>query len=235
MAIVYRHRRLDTFEIFYVGIGKENKRAYSKANRNSWWKNIVEKTEYSVEILFSNISWEEACELEMLFISEYGRKDLSTGILVNLTDGGEGIVGNIISDRTKEKMRLAKIGKRPPNFGKKASEEARKNMSLAHTGRTNSEASKEKNRIASKKVSELTKYKRYIKNKGKKRTEEQCRRISEAKTGKLNKNNIIILDVETGVYYISLKEACSILDYPRGWLLRRLKNNVKNNTNLRIV
>ena len=52
MSIVYRHRRLDTFEVFYIGIGKTEKRAYSKKNRNKWWKNIILKTEYSVDGLY---------------------------------------------------------------------------------------------------------------------------------------------------------------------------------------
>ena len=62
MAIVYRHRRLDTNEIFYVGIGKAETRAHNKSNNRSlFWKNIVNKTNYSVEIIARDISWEEAC------------------------------------------------------------------------------------------------------------------------------------------------------------------------------
>ena len=93
MSIVYRHRRLDTFEVFYIGIGKTEKRAYSKKNRNKWWKNIILKTEYSVEIIIEDISWKEAQEVEVLLISEYGRRDLGLGNLVNLTNGGEGTQG----------------------------------------------------------------------------------------------------------------------------------------------
>ena len=54
---VYRHRRLDTNKIFYVGISKTKnfKRAYSKNNRNIHWKRIVNKTDYNVEILKSNL------------------------------------------------------------------------------------------------------------------------------------------------------------------------------------
>ena len=93
MSIVYRHRRLDTFEVFYIGIGKTEKRAYSKKNRNKWWKNIILKTEYSVEIIIEDVSWKEAQEVEVLLISEYGRRDLGLGNLVNLTNGGEGTQG----------------------------------------------------------------------------------------------------------------------------------------------
>ena len=202
MSIVYRHRRLDTFKVFYIGIGKTEKRAYSKKSRNKWWKNIILKTEYSVEIIIEDISWKEAQEVEVLLISEYGRRDLGLGNLVNLTNGGEGTQGIIVSDKTKQ------------------------NMSISATGRKHSEESKEKNRIASSNVSEETKLKRYLKNKGLKRTPEQCKRISESKM------NTLLLDVVTGIYYKSMSEVCRIFGYSRKGIIRKLDNIEKNDTNL---
>lgn len=202
MSIVYRHRRLDTFEVFYIGIGKTEKRAYSKKNRNKWWKNIILKTEYSVEIIIEDVSWKEAQEVEVLLISEYGRRDLGLGNLVNLTNGGEGTQGIIVSDKTKQ------------------------NMSISATGRKHSEESKEKNRIASANVSEETKFKRYLKNKGLKRTPEQCERISESKM------NTLLLDVINGIYYKSMSEVCRIFGYSRKGIIRKLDNIEKNDTNL---
>jgi hypothetical protein len=35
MAIVYQHRRNDTNEVFYIGIGKEQKRAFIKSSRSA--------------------------------------------------------------------------------------------------------------------------------------------------------------------------------------------------------
>ena len=202
MSIVYRHRRLDTFEVFYIGIGKTEKRAYSKKSRNKWWKNIILKTEYSVEIIIEDVSWKEAQEVEVLLISEYGRRDLGLGNLVNLTNGGEGTQGIIVSDKTKQ------------------------NMSTSATGRLKSEESKEKNRIASSNVSEETKLKRYLKNKGLKRTPEQCKRISESKM------NTLLLDVINGIYYKSMSEVCRIFGYSRKGIIRKLDNIEKNDTNL---
>jgi hypothetical protein len=92
MAIVYQHRRLDTGDIFYIGIGLTEKRAFTKKGRNTLWKNIVSKSQYEVEILIDNISWEEACKKEKEFIALHGRKDLNTGTLCNLTCGGDGVI-----------------------------------------------------------------------------------------------------------------------------------------------
>lgn len=109
MAYVYQHRRLDTNEIFYIGISNTNnfKRAYYKYNRNKIWKDIVNKTNYIVEILAENLTWIEACFTEIVLIGIYGRKDLKNGTLSNLTDGGEGVI-NLTID-SKEKIRQASI------------------------------------------------------------------------------------------------------------------------------
>ena len=118
MAIVYRHRRLDTNKIFYIGIGKEEKRAYRKDGRNNYWNNIINKTDYNVEIISKNIDWETACELEIFLISEYGIKNLS-----NITLGGEGNLGNLHSIETKKIMSEKKIGKTTWNKGLKEDKE----------------------------------------------------------------------------------------------------------------
>jgi hypothetical protein len=136
MAVVYLHKRNDTNEVFYVGIGKTDKRAFSKHSRNKYWKHIVEKVGYTIDILVSQTPWEDACKLEKLLIEKYGRRDLGLGLLVNMTDGGEGI--NNPSEETKEKLRKANIGennpmfgKKPHNLGKPHSDDARKKMSDA--------------------------------------------------------------------------------------------------------
>jgi len=64
MTILYRHRRNDTNEVFYIGIGKKN-RPNQKQNRNEFWKNIANKHGYTVDILMENLPWKIACELEI--------------------------------------------------------------------------------------------------------------------------------------------------------------------------
>ncbi len=88
--IVYRHIRLDKNMPFYIGIGKDLNRPYNKKDRSIFWKSIINKTEYTTEILFDNLTKEQAIEKEVEFIELYGRVDLKTGTLCNMTCGGEG-------------------------------------------------------------------------------------------------------------------------------------------------
>lgn len=113
MAYLYRHIRLDKNEPFYIGIGSDEGYGRSKeiSNRNRYWRNIVKKTPYDVEIMLDNLTWEEACEKEKEFIKLYGRKDLNTGILCNLTEGGEGVLGMKHSEQTRKK--ISEDNKRP--------------------------------------------------------------------------------------------------------------------------
>jgi hypothetical protein len=128
VSIVYRHRTADTHEVFYVGIGTTTKRAYAFAkSRNAHWTNVYKKHGVIVEIVAEDISWEQACELEQLMIQEYGRRDLGTGCLVNMTDGGDGQVNP--SKETIQKW-VAK------NKSRKVSQETRAKMSAARLGKT---------------------------------------------------------------------------------------------------
>ena len=225
MAVIYKHLK-PCGEVFYIGIGQEEKRAKSKSDRNNYWHNVVNKYGYEVQILKSDLTWEDACEMEKVLISWFGRRDLGLGTLVNLTDGGEGNVGWVASDETRARMSKSKKGKLPHNYGKKASKESKKRMAESATGRKHSNEAKEKNRIASSNVSEETKLKRYLKNKGLKRTPEQCKRISESKM------NTLLLDVVNGIYYKSMSEVCRIFGYSRKGIIRKLDNIEKNDTNL---
>jgi group I intron endonuclease len=104
LAVLYRHTRLDKNEPFYIGIGDNETRAYNKVNRTKHWKSVAKKG-YEVEVLLEDLTWEQACEKEKEFIALYGRKDLGTGTLVNLTDGGEGTFGYKHTEEVKQKLR----------------------------------------------------------------------------------------------------------------------------------
>jgi hypothetical protein len=103
MAIVYKHYRLDNNQLFYVGIGKKESRAYSSKSRNNYWHNIVSKYGYYVEIYKKDIEYKEAMQIEISLIKEYGRADLGEGQLVNMTNGGDG--HHCFSEQTKQKIK----------------------------------------------------------------------------------------------------------------------------------
>ena len=88
--VLYFHRRKDTGKVFYVGVGNL-KRAKAKDNRNQYWHNIVNKVGYDIQIVHTKLTWEEACKLETQYIKDFGRWDLGLGMLVNMTDGGDGV------------------------------------------------------------------------------------------------------------------------------------------------
>lgn len=158
MAYVYRHIRLDKNEPFYIGIGKlpNYKRAYETQKRNDFWRNVVAKTDYEVEILFDNITWEEAEKKEIEFIALYGKRDNGTGCLVNISDGGGGskgfkhseeakkkislasknMVRKPISEKTKQKIRETLTGRVGSNKGFKHSEETKLKLRLLNLGKT---------------------------------------------------------------------------------------------------
>lgn len=96
MSVVYVHRRLDDNSIFYVGISTNNIRPYSDSPsvRTAHWHNIVNKVGRSVEIWYEGIL-SKCKEIETGLISLYGRKNLGTGKLINITDGGEGTTGYV--------------------------------------------------------------------------------------------------------------------------------------------
>lgn len=131
---VYRHIREDKNIPFYIGIGclKNYGRAKQKDKdkRNSYWNRIVGKTKWKVEIILDGLTKEEASEKEKEFIKLYGRVDNSTGILCNMTDGGDGTFGVVFTEDRRIKLRESKIGNLNPSFGVKQSQETRNKKSI---------------------------------------------------------------------------------------------------------
>lgn len=115
---LYRHIRLDKNEPFYIGIGtkeeryssheEEYKRAYSKNSRSNFWKRVVKKTEYLVEILIESDDYNFIKSKEIEFIALYGRSNLNKGPLCNLTDGGDGTLGYKPTEETIRNLIEAK-------------------------------------------------------------------------------------------------------------------------------
>lgn len=222
MAYLYRHIRLDKNEVFYIGIGTtddNHKRAYDTVQRSDFWKRITSKSDYRVEIVIDDLTDEEVFKKEREFISIYGRKDLNKGTLCNLSDGGEGNKGWIPSDEWRKAHSEARKGL-------KMSDEWRAKLSKAKKGisRPMSEAAKEKIRIA---------------NIGRKPTQKTIDAIKKANTGRsktkqeLDKISKIIIDINTGVFYIGTQEVCDLYGYNKRTLMTYLNGTLPNKTPFR--
>jgi hypothetical protein len=194
MAYLYRHIRLDKNEPFYIGIGSDAnyKRANDKSGRNKIWKGVANRTEYEVEILFDNLSWQDACKKEKEFISLYGRIDKHNGILVNLTDGGDGAFGVIMSEERKKQISILAKGNKS-RTGQKTSEETKRKMSESQKGLKRKPFTEQgwenfmKARIATRgrkqSIEEIENRRKSLI--GKKRTQESKDKISKANKGKI--------------------------------------------------
>lgn len=130
---LYRHIRVDKKQPFYVGIGTKRSRAhsqtstYERANlssiRNKIWKSIVSRSEYKIEILLESNDLDFIKQKEKFFISLYGRLDLKTGSLANLTEGGDGLIGHVCTDQLRKQRSEA-------FKGRKHTEEAKQKIAL---------------------------------------------------------------------------------------------------------
>lgn len=133
MAYVYRHIRLDKNIPFYIGIGV-GYRANQKHKRSLYWQRIVSKYGYRIEIIMDDLTWEQAVEKEKEFIKLYGRKDKKQGPLANLTDGGEGMLGFIVSEKTKNKLSADRKGICPRPAGWKMPQSGIEKMRISNKG-----------------------------------------------------------------------------------------------------
>jgi hypothetical protein len=167
-------------EPFYVGRGKgERWRFFQHARQGDSTTHkyhkihsiLSEKMEPIIHFLKVALTFDESEEIEKYFIHVLGRLDLGTGSLVNHTDGGGGVPGFTMpqkSEHTLEKMATAQRGK-------KYSEEVNKKKGVGWLGRKHTQEEKDKIARA---------------NRGKVFSDEHKVRISKSKTGaRLNLSN----------------------------------------------
>lgn len=107
---------------------KESRRGVTRRER---WVASLTKIGLRPEIVVIEEVGKEWADAEKFWIAYYRTIGAD---LVNATPGGEGVVGPK-SPEHKEKLAAALRGRKPPNFGKKASEETRKRISEVQIGK----------------------------------------------------------------------------------------------------
>ena len=145
MAIMYMHTLMNimTFHIIY-GKGK-TRRMYTDH------KVPIPADLSKIIVIKDELLEQEAFNLEMQLIEQYGRQDKGTGILLNKTNGGDGVSGNICSKEKRAKLRVARANQTftpeqiakaaASRIGLKRSEDAIIKTANANRGRKRSEAS----------------------------------------------------------------------------------------------
>lgn len=131
---VYIHRRATDGSVFYVGKGSLD-RAWHKsryARQRGWWLNIARKNGVIVEIAQDEMLEKDAFLLEMWLIAKFKRGGVK---LCNLTDGGEGPSGKVMSEETKQLIRESKIGELNHMYGKVHTEVTRAKMCKSRVGK----------------------------------------------------------------------------------------------------
>jgi group I intron endonuclease len=173
------------------------------------WNNYGEEN-FCFEIILE-CPLEKLNEEEVRLIEEYHSLDKNIGY--NIERGGD---RHGVSEETRRKISLSKMGAKNPNYGKKLSEETKKKMvegrawykhsketkqkiSEKNIGKVISEKQKQQLREFNlgKKLSEETKIKISLKNKGKKRSEATIQKMREANMGTKNPNYGKITSEET--------------------------------------
>lgn len=148
MYYTYGHYKADSKQLFYIGKGKDN-RFREKDSRSDYWRNIVNKHGYSVEIFAEWESEEDAFIHEKFLINCF--RDLTT--LCNLTDGGDGCSGYVWTDKQKAKLK----SRLHPNLGKKIPEHVCKQIGLSQLNVLRGPQSKEHSQKISKALKGKTK------------------------------------------------------------------------------
>jgi len=147
---IYRHIRTDINQPFYIGWGKKIKNDEYKRSRsrNPHWWNIVNKTDFEIEILIESDNFDFILQKEIEFIKLYGRIDLKAGVLCNKTNGGEGTVGAIRTKEWQDKIVASNkkvINRKSPG---PCTEEKRQKLRKSNLGVKRSELTKQKVKLA---------------------------------------------------------------------------------------
>lgn len=110
-CFVYVYLRKDGSP-YYVGVASRRDRPFVRRGRNA----LPPSDSARVRVLRSGLTRKEALDWECFYIARYGRKDIGTGILRNLTAGGDGLCE--LSAEAREKIRQSCLARDPACYAK---------------------------------------------------------------------------------------------------------------------
>lgn len=174
------------------GHGYSKHKYFWNAIKKYGWNNITH------EVIYDNLTKEEACLLEISLIDMYDSTNPLKGY--NLSTGGKGgSTGTILSEETRNKMSLSRTSEKHPMYGKHHSTITKNKLSQIMAGKNHPQFGTHR--------SESTKEKLHNANSGEKHpfygkhlTDKARKKIGE-------KSAIKVVCVETGIVYSSATEA----------------------------
>jgi len=118
-------RYLDHFKEIIAGT------AHNKHKANTIKKIIREGSQVIVDIVCIADDEQDCFEKEKQLIEQYGRKNNNTGILTNLTNGGEGVCGFVPPDELRRRWSKQRKGPGNGMYGRTHTPEAREKIKQA--------------------------------------------------------------------------------------------------------
>ena len=203
-------------DMYYIGITGQNppKKRWQNGNPyrgNSYFYNAIRKygfDSFRHEILFSDLTKEEAEQKEIELIAQYQSNNRIFGY--NIANGGN--CSGTMAQESKDKISKANMGNQY-SLGHKHTEESRRKISEALKGNTHTKGLKMSEHVK-RILSESHKTEEFRRklseaNIGKKHSEETKRKLSESHKGFGAKK---VVCIETGIIYDSIKDASEQLN-----------------------
>lgn len=215
---------------FYVGKGCHNrKKDHLREAKNNNFENLkcnkhkirtirkiwAEGLEPFIYILCDNLEEKISFKLEKFLILLFGRKDLKTGSLTNMTNGGEGVTN--LSEEGINNLKKARTGTKQPEEVKNKISIALKGRSLEDLhGEQKANEIREKRKIRKRrKMTELERKLNSERQKGRKFSEEHIQKLKIAANNRAPVTEETRLKVKEGKALAKKRKLMNIQDFNR--------------------